>query len=128
MQRLLLDTHVLIWWVEDSPRLASDVHELIADPRNELLISAASVWEIAIKRALGKLSFPHNISAVIRTEGLRELPVTSFHAEQAGGLPRHHGDLFDRMLVAQAQAEGLAIVTEDPVIARYGVRTIRAGE
>ena len=127
MQRLLLDTHVLIWWTEDSPLLGADVRAMIADPRNELLISAASVWEIAIKRALGKLSFPYNIGDTIRREGLKELPVTSFHAEQAGGLPRHHGDLFDRMLVAQAQAEGLIIVTEDPIIARYGVRTIRAG-
>ena len=127
MQRLLLDTHVLIWWTEDSPLLGADVRKMIADPGNELLISAASVWEIAIKRALGKLSFPHNIGETIRREGFKELPVTSFHAEQAGGLPRHHGDLFDRMLVAQAQTEGLIIVTEDPDIPRYGVRTIRAG-
>ena len=127
MQRLLLDTHILIWWTEDSPLLGSNVREMIADPSSELFVSAASVWEIAIKRALGKLSFPQNIGDTIRREGFKELPLTSFHAEQAGGLPRHHGDLFDRMLVAQAQAEGLAIVTEDPIIARYGVRTIRAG-
>ena len=127
MQRLLLDTHVLIWAVENSPRLGPDAREFITDPENEVFVSAATIWEIAIKRALGKLSFPADVGERVRRDGFMELPVTFFHAEQAGGLPRHHGDLFDRMLVAQAQAEGLTIVTEDPLIAQYGVRTIRAG-
>ena len=127
MQRLLLDTHVLIWAVENSPRLGADAREFITDPGNEVFVSAATIWEIAIKRALGKLSFPSDVGDTVRRDGFTELPVTFHHAEQAGGLPRHHGDLFDRMLVAQAQAEGLTIVTEDPIIPRYGVRTIRAG-
>ena len=127
MQRLLLDTHVLIWAVENSPRLGPDAREFITDPGNEVFVSAATIWEIAVKRALGKLSFPADVGERVRRDGFEELPMTVFHAEQAGGLPRHHGDLFDRMLVAQAQAEGLAIVTEDPIIAQYGVRTIRAG-
>ena len=127
MQRLLLDTHVLIWAVENSPRLGADAREIITDPGNEVFVSAATIWEIAIKRALGKLSFPSDVGDTVRRDGFTELPVTFHHAEQAGGLPRHHGDLFDRMLVAQAQAEGLIIVTEDPIIPRYGVRTVRAG-
>ena len=127
MQRLLLDTHVLIWAVENSTRLGADAREIITDPGNEVFVSAATIWEIAIKRALGKLSFPSDVGDTVRRDGFTELPVTFHHAEQAGGLPRHHGDLFDRMLVAQAQAEGLTIVTEDPIIPRYGVRTVRAG-
>ena len=127
MQRLLLDTHVLIWAVENSPRLGADAREIITDPGNEVFVSAATIWEMAIKRALGKLSFPSHVGETVRRDGFTELPVTFHHAEQAGGLPRHRGDLFDRMLVAQAQAEGLIIVTEDPIIAQYGVRTIRAG-
>ena len=127
MQRLLLDTHVLIWAVENSPRLGADAREIITDPGNEVFVSAATIWEMAIKRALGKLSCPSDVGDTVRRDGFTELPVTFHHAEQAGGLPRHHGDLFDRMLVAQAQAEGLTIVTEDPIIARYGVRTVRAG-
>ena len=127
MQRLLLDTHVLIWAVENSPRLGAGMRESITNPENDVFVSAATIWEIAIKRALGKLSFPSDVGDTVRRDGFTELPVTFHHAEQAGGLPRHHGDLFDRMLVAQAQAEGLTIVTEDPIIPRYGVRTVRAG-
>ena len=127
MQRLLLDTHVLLWWVENSAALGEGALKTIADPRNEVFVSAASVWEIAIKRALGKLSFQDEISETVGRSGFKELPMTSFHAEQAGGLPLHHQDPFDRMLVAQARAEGLVIVTEDADIPRYGVRTMRAG-
>ena len=126
MQRLLLDTHALIWAVENSPRLGADAREVITDPLNEVFVSASTIWEIAIKRALGKLSFPGDVGETVRRDGFKELPVTFYHAEQAGGLPRHHGDLFDRMLVAQAQAEGLVIVTEDSDIPRYGVRCFRA--
>ena len=128
MQRLLLDTHVFLWWVENSPELGEDARKAISDPRNEVFVSAASIWEIVIKRVLGKLAFQGSMSETIRTSRFEELSMSSFHAERAGGLPIHHHDPFDRMLVAQAQAEGLTIVTEDPIIARYGVRTIRAGE
>jgi PIN domain nuclease of toxin-antitoxin system len=127
MQRLLLDTHVLLWAVEDSPILGLDAREVIVDPRNQVFVSAASVWEIAIKRAQGKLSIPESVSEAVKEAGFAELPVTFFHAEQAGALPPYHRDPFDRMLVAQAQAEGLVIVTQDANIPRYGVRSIRAG-
>lgn len=100
--------------------------QAISDGANDVFVSAASVWEASIKRALGKLNAPQNLTAVVEREGFTPLPVTLFHAEQAGLLPPHHRDPFDRMLVAQAQAEGLAIVTGDRNIPRYGVRVIPA--
>ena len=99
---------------------------MIADAANDVFVSAASVWEMSIKRSLGKLSAPENLTTVVEREGFASLPVTLFHAEQAGTLPLHHQDPFDRMLVAQAQSEGLAIVTGDTNIPRYGVRVIPA--
>ena len=126
MRRLLLDTHVLLWALENSPVLDVSTREIIVDPRNQVFVSAASVWEIAIKRALGKLRFSGNVAEMVEEAGFSALPVTLFHAEQAGALPHHHRDPFDRMLVAQAQAEGLVIVTQDANIPRYGVRSIRA--
>lgn len=124
MQRLLLDTHVVLWALDDHPKLASEARSAITDPANEVFVSAASIWEIAIKRALGKLQAPYNIVSWIEASGFLELAVTSFHAEQAGDLPFHHRDPFDRMLVAQAQAEGLILVTADQDIPLYGVHTI----
>ena len=126
MQRLLLDTHVLLRALADAPDLAPAIRDAITDSANEVFVSAASVWEIAIKRALGKLRAPDGMADLIEESGFIELVVTSFHAEQAGGLPMHHRDPFDRMLVAQAQAEGLSIVTADSRIPLYGVRTIAA--
>ncbi len=126
MQRLLLDTHVLLRALADAPDLAPAIRDAITDSANEVFVSAASVWEIAIKRALGKLRAPDGMADLIEESGFTELVVTSFHAEQAGGLPMHHRDPFDRMLVAQAQAEGLSIVTADSRIPLYGVRTIAA--
>lgn len=126
MQRLLLDTHVFLWWLADSPDLASNAAEAIADARNEVFVSAATGWEIAIKRAAEKLSAPDNLDALVEESGFSPLPMTFFHGEQAGALPMRHKDPFDRMLVAQAQAEGLVIVTRDPWISRYGVRTLAA--
>ena len=124
MQRLLLDTHVFLWWLADSPNLAEPAAEAIGDARNDVFVSAATGWEIAIKRAAGKLQAPDNLDAFVEESGFLPLPITFFHGEQAGALPMHHKDPFDRMLIAQAQAEGLVIVTKDPWMARYGVRTL----
>lgn len=126
MRRLLLDTHVLLWAFGDHPELGPGVRQAIADSRNDVFVSAVSVWEIAIKRALGKVDFPGDVAATVEAAGFMELAVTFFHAEQAGSLPPHHRDPFDRMLVAQAQAEGLVLVTNDADIPLYGVRTITA--
>lgn len=128
MRRLLLDTHAFLWWLADDPRLGEKARALIADPANEVFVSAASGWEAAIKAALGKLELPGPLDAAVEEEGFTHMPITFFHGEQAGSLPPHHRDPFDRMLVAQAQAEGLTVVTADPHIAVYGIRTLDAGE
>lgn len=124
MQRLLLDTQAVLLALADDPNLSPPARSAIADPANDVFVSAVSVWEIAIKRALGKLRAPVGIAALVEESGFQELVVTSFHAEQAGDLPMHHRDPFDRMLVAQAQSEGLSIVTSDRRIPLYGVRTL----
>ena len=125
-QRLLLDTHALLWALESPEILRTQARTAIADPRNAVYVSAASVWEIAIKRALNKLRVPPDLIESIGTVGFSELPITALHAEQAGSLPLLHTDPFDRMLVAQAQAEGLILVTRNVNIPRYGIRTLTA--
>ncbi len=126
MRRLLLDTHTLLWWLADDPRLGQRAREMIADERNEAYVSAASAWEISIKRALGKLEAPDDLDAIVEEEGFAKLPISFFHGERAGSLPALHRDPFDRMLIAQAQAEGLDIVTADERIGSYAVRTVSA--
>jgi PIN domain nuclease of toxin-antitoxin system len=126
MQRLLLDTHVVLWWLIDDARLGPLARKLIADPDNTVFVSAASGWEIAIKQALGKIDVPPDLDAEMMREGFASLPITFFHGQQAGALPPHHRDPFDRMLVAQAQAEGLLLVTADPQFGAYGIRTFSA--
>ena len=126
MQRLLLDTHAFLWWLADDPALGDDARARIADPANTVHISAVTGWEIAIKKALGKLQAPDDLDAMVEREGFTHLPITFFHGEQAGALPELHRDPFDRMLVAQAQAEGLRIVTRDARIKAYGVQTVAA--
>lgn len=119
--RLLLDTHVLLWWLRDDRRLPARLGKAIADPANEVLVSAASIWEAAIKAAMGKLTIDGDLVEEIETNGFAELPIGARHAQLAGALPRHHDDPFDRMLVAQAQLEGLRIATRDAAFTAYGV-------
>jgi PIN domain nuclease of toxin-antitoxin system len=126
LKRLLLDTHVLLWWLSDDPQLGQTTRQVIADPRNDVYISAASTWEISIKRSLGKLSAPEDMDSIIDNEGFDKLPISLFHGDQAGMLPGHHKDPFDRMLIAQAQSEGLVVVTNDEKIIRYGIRIMDA--
>jgi len=128
MRRLLLDTHTFLWWLMDDPRLGSNARGIIADDQNSVFVSATTGWEIAIKKALGKLEAPDGFDALVDAEGFEHLPITFFHSEQAGALPNHHKDPFDRMLVAQAQAEGLVIVTADQMIPQYGVRILSASQ
>ena len=104
--RLLLDTHILLWSLTEPQRLSALVRRALEDARNEVFVSPVSVWEIAIKRALGKLKAPDILETDVMEQGFTPLSLTFFHAEQAGKLPQHHRDPFDRMLVAQAQAEG----------------------
>ncbi len=125
--RLLLDTHVFIWWDHDDPALGPDLRQAIADPVNEVFVSAASVWEIAIKRGRGKITFTHSIKDTVEKNRFFALAITPDHAECAGGLPPHHRDPFDRMLVAQAVVEQMVLGTQDPAMRPYGVVTIGSG-
>ena len=118
---LLLDTHVILWWLTDDPTLADDVKNLI-DVQADVHYSAASVWEIAIKQRLGKLTGPDDLVTVLHRSGLGEVVIRSDHAAEAGRLPLHHRDPFDRMLVAQARVEGHTLLTRDPEVQRYDVR------
>jgi len=124
--RLLLDAHALLWWLADDPSLDRSARGLIADPTNEVIVSAVTVWEIAIKRAIGKLSAPDGLAAVLERSGFIEAPVTAADAERAGGLEAIHRDPFDRMLVAQAVRLRAVVVTRDSVFSRYGTETVLA--
>ncbi len=121
--KILLDTHVLLWALSDDARLSRTHRETIAQGA-ELFVSAATVWEIALKRALGKLQAPADIAQTIAAVGCRPLAITWRHAEEAGSLPPHHADPFDRLLVAQAMVEGMPLATENHQIAAYAVDMI----
>jgi PIN domain nuclease of toxin-antitoxin system len=123
--RLLLDTHALLWWLADEELLAS-ARAGIADPANSVAVSAASAWEISIKKALGKLVAPDDLEQQILTSGFDALPISITHALAAGQLPRHHDDPFDRMLIAQANVEQMTIITRDRRFGDYGVPVIPA--
>lgn len=126
MRRLLLDTHAFLWWLSDDPSLGADARRMIGEPRNQVLVSAASIWEISIKQAKGMLEAPEDLEALVEDEGFTKLPISLFHGQQAGKLPEIHRDPFDRMLIAQTQAEGLELVTADGIIPQYGVRVVSA--
>ena len=124
--KVLLDTHAFLWFIMGSANLSVNARALIEDPANERLLSVASLWEIAIKRAKGVLEAPPAIVDRLREYEFSPLPVSWEHAIAVGELPDHHRDPFDRMLIAQARTEGLTIVTSDPMIRRYQVLTISA--
>lgn len=126
MQRLLLDTHVFVWWLSAVSRLTEGARTAISDPRNEVFVSAVTAWEISVKRTKGQMTVPDNLSAIVEERGFTHLPLTFHHAEQAGVLPMHHRDPFDRFLIAQAQVEGLILITRDSRIPLYGIRTMAA--
>jgi PIN domain nuclease of toxin-antitoxin system len=123
---LLLDTHALLWWLDDNPTLSAEARDAIADGRNLVFVSAVVIWEVRIKQSLRKLQLPSNFREVLSSQTFDELPLTVDHAHRLAELPPLHRDPFDRMLVAQAMAERLTIVTRDPDIPRYPVRTLRA--
>jgi PIN domain nuclease of toxin-antitoxin system len=121
----LLDTHVFLWWDREITRLSRPVRAVIEDQVNAVYLSAASVWEIAVKRARGKLTFGHAVILdVVAAFGFEMLPITGAHAEYAGGLPRHHDDPFDRLIIAQAHLDGMVLATSDGIMQRYGVPII----
>lgn len=126
--RALLDTHTFLWWITDDPRLSPRVRKIIGDGENELFLSAASGWEMAIKAKLGRLKLPDNLERFIPEQlalnAIRSLPIQMSHALHVYTLPDYHRDPFDRLLVAQSRLEGLPILTADPQIAQYPVKTI----
>lgn len=120
--KLLLDTHLLLWAAGQPDQLSAAAHSLIEDPQNELLFSSASLWEIAIKRGLGRSDFrinPRLVRRALLDNGYSELPITGEHAVAVDGLPSLHKDPFDRILVAQAIVEDIALITVDPWVAQY---------
>lgn len=123
---VLLDTHVLLWWLDDPALLSKAARRAIADGKNTVYISAAVVWEIAIKRAIGKLDAPHDLEAAMAANRFLPLPVTVPHALAVEALPPHHRDPFDRLLIAQARHEGFHFISRDHHVARYGVPHIVA--
>lgn len=119
--RLLLDSQILYWWRDDSPRLTPLALSLLADPENDLFVSVATVWELAIKEKRGKLSVPRGFFDTIEAIGMKLLPVTVAHAVATRDLPLIHHDPFDRIIVAQARVEGLVLLTHDRMLAQYPV-------
>jgi PIN domain nuclease of toxin-antitoxin system len=116
----LLDTHILLWWLADSKSLSQAARSVIADGAWTIFVSAASAWEMSIKKAAGKLDTPDDLESALQANRFRPLPITLPHAIAAGALPPHHGDPFDRMLVAQAQLEGMTLLTHDGRLQKYG--------
>ncbi len=123
---LLLDTHVLLWWLDDNPTLSKKAKAAIADGKNLVFVSAVVIWEIRIKQALGKLEIPRNFQRVLDDQPFEMLDITVEHAHTVGDLPTHHRDPFDRMLIAQAKVEGLTLVTRDIHLKKYKVPLIEA--
>ena len=123
---LLLDTHSFLWWLGDDPALGPTARAAIADAENLVFVSAATAWEISVKRAKGKLVAPGDVGDWLSANEFIELPIEVGHAVRAGELPPHHSDPFDRMLVAQAELEGHTFVTADAEILRYGVTMLDA--
>jgi len=126
--RLLLDTHAFLWWLFDDPQLSTTSRELIADPENRILVSAASAWEISTKYRLGRLpaarELVRDMTAWITRAGFLSLPVEIVHAQRAGSWPQAHRDPFDRMLAAQSEIEDLPLVSLDAKISVFGVRVV----
>lgn len=121
---VLLDTHALIWSIEDSPRLSAAARAIIEDTGNVVLASATSAWEISIKKALGRLAAPDDLEAAIEAAGFTKRTITFADAHRVSALPALHNDPFDRMLVAQALVDGVPMISCDPLVARYPVQII----
>ncbi|HST39213.1 MAG TPA: type II toxin-antitoxin system VapC family toxin [Conexibacter sp.] len=122
--KLLLDTRTALWWLEGGERVGADARRALSDAGNDVLLSAAVVWEVAIKRSLGKLRAPSGFAAALHGAGATMLPVSADHAAAVEHLPWHHRDPFDRLLVAQAEIEGAALVSRDGHLAAYGVQLV----
>jgi len=128
MMRYLIDTHALLWWLYDDPRLSRTGRGLISDPGNSIFVSAASAWEVATKYRLGKLpsatEFVLDMPRWLRQAGIAELPITVAHAQRAGSWPQDHRDPFDRMIAAQSAIERLPTISRDAALAGFGIQLV----
>ena len=135
MKKLLLDTHIFLWWIDDSgyTKISPETRAFIANPVNDVYVSIASLWEIGIKQSMGSLKAPSQLETIIEDKGFEILAISAFHTEQVASMPfvsipgkdKLHKDPFDRMLVAQAQAEGMFLVSADLIMPEYPVRLIK---
>lgn len=126
MSRFLIDSHVLLWWADKPEVLSTDARLALADGRNTVFVSVASIWELGIKQAAGKIRLPEDIRTLINVNRFDVLPIAAEHAITASALPPHHRDPVDRMLIAQANSEGLTLVTGDEMIRQYDVKLLAA--
>ncbi len=124
--RILADSHVLLWWLDEPTRLTIPARAAIADPANAVYFSAASIWEIGLKVGKGKLRIDGDVVAELQSDGFEPLPITMAHAARSLTLPDTHGDPFDRMLIAQTLADGLVLATRDRLILQYDVPVLEA--
>ena len=126
MAGYLLDTHVLLWWLSEPSQLSAEARNAIAKGSHAVYVSSAAAWEVAIKKALGRLEFPGNLAEVLEKDHIEVLTITLPHALAVADLPLHHQDPFDRMQIAQARLENLVLITRDPQISRYDVEVLSA--
>jgi PIN domain nuclease of toxin-antitoxin system len=124
--RLLLDTHTLLWWLDGGKKLSSESRAAIANPENEIFVSAVSAWEIVLKKSIGKLRAPANLDAELQTHEFTKLPILFSHISELEKLPWIHKDPFDRILLAQSVAENLRVITRDPHILAYPFAFVKA--
>lgn len=124
--RLLLDTHTLLWWLDGGRKLSREALSVIRDPDHEVFVSAATAWEIALKKSIGKLVAPGNLEDEIQRHRFERLAITFQHVEELDRLPPIHRDPFDRMLVAQCKSDSLALVSRDPHMKAYGIVVVKA--
>jgi PIN domain nuclease of toxin-antitoxin system len=122
---LLLDTHVLLWWLDDHSELSPKIKRQIANRENLVFLSAAVIWEIRIKEALGKLDIPPDFQTILDGQPFEKLPIKLEHAHAVSALTHHHRDPFDRILIAQAATERLIMVTQDPVFEKYSIALLQ---
>ncbi len=122
--KLLLDTHILLWWLTQDRKLSQTEIDTISEPDNLVFVSAATAWEIAVKKMIGKLEAPDDLPAALAANNFLELPITIEYSQQLYRLPLHHQDPFDRMMIAQAMSEDLTLMTRDTKMALYDIRII----
>jgi PIN domain nuclease of toxin-antitoxin system len=122
--KLLLDTHILIWWLATDSKLSSTEINIITDPDNIIFVSAATSWEIAVKKMIGKLDAPDDLPTALTANDFLELPITIKHTQYLYQLPPHHNDPFDRIMIAQAISDSLVFLTRDSKVLLYPVKTL----